>query len=239
VSALEKYPDLAELLKGVQGRMLDRTAVWCERSLTQKSRVEFRKALVLGGAHSPGYLCREPRWGTAQKKVPWVFWAARPRILVAETIDGTLRDWLPFLEAAAKAGDSVLLVSPEARNEELLAVFLVNTHRESLLCCPVLPGAAQENLHALSTQLASDAGILGRGKAPSAELFARLPRAAEVSVRADAALVLPNDDQGWDAISSEVAILHVGGQNYDDQQERLEALSREIQGLESYFEVNL
>jgi hypothetical protein len=76
--------------------MLDRTAVWCERSLTQKSPVEFRKGLILGGAHSPGFLCREPRWGPVQKKVPWVFWVTRPRIVVAEAIDGTIGDCRRF-----------------------------------------------------------------------------------------------------------------------------------------------
>lgn len=66
-----------------------------------------------------------------------------------------------------------------------------------------------------------------------------MPLPAEVFVRADATLVLPNAAGDWDAITTEVAILHVGGQHSDEQQERLEALSREIQGWESYFEVNL
>ena len=242
---LKNYPDLMKIfddaLSHVGG---SQRRVWYEPAAGFDSRVEHRKALLLGGAHSPAYLVREPDHSSGWiRSTPYEFRLFNARVLLAESVEGEFTDWIPFLEDLAHSDDALLIVSPRVETV-FLVTFIVNTLRDvvkSLKICPVHPGE-RTGIDAL----VENAGIAAKGKervpclrpgeAPEKSLRKQLPVVEQAWVRRDATRVSPGDEEVWSSLLRDIAVVHVGGRDFHEQQARLLAAAETLHRAESRSE---
>lgn len=220
-------------------------AFWAVPSLTYDSQLVYRKGLVFGGTISPFFLMkREP----AEKVVipPWSGVAAgtavsRARLLFLASVQDasesmTLQEWVPLLEALAKAGEGLVLVTNALQNKTILAALLVNNYRSVMQCVVVtqgnMPGHWLDKLY--PKVLHRKEGLFhGSGKSTTQKVSEiereGLPLFEEVWTRKDASVAIPrNGNREWDDLLSDVASLEVSGYNYEDYKQRFETIAQEI-----------
>lgn len=124
------------------------------------------------------------------------------------------------MEARVQSGESLLIVTREV-SSELLHTFVVNSIKETLSCCVIRDAES----------------LPGWGFAAAPWKFVRtppnredvLPRAAEAWVRRTATVLFPEANSEWRSLASDVTVISVGGENHDDQQDRLRFLVKAIQ----------
>jgi len=207
--------DLLALLSDARRLAPDDRHIWCSTSETFDSRLVPRRGLLLGGALSPHFLrdSSELAWD-----IPWLVRLRYCRVLVCDkAAHEPLAAWLPLMEKIAGAGESLLVVT-DTIGSELLQTFVVNAFKGTLPVCVVQPAP-------------------DRSPAPGAQ-FATPPagpdqllRIDEVWVRRTATACFPNtNDPAWSAAALQnFTVIETGGENHEDQFDRLRFLMRELQ----------
>ncbi len=203
--------DLLATLQQVRASVPDDRHIWAALADGFETVAVRRRGLLLGGAHSPSFLRDRP----SSADVPWTVTLRNVRVLPCAP--GALTDWrawLPVLEAAAQARESLLFVSTQI-DPEFLTTLVVNLLQNTLTACvahPLTGSAAGRALNAPPAQL---------GEWP---LFdqARVRRSASVLLPAEAAAASTPH-------LTDVAEIRVGGRNFDDQMDRLRFLMNELE----------
>jgi hypothetical protein len=216
---MTEYNDLLNLLDEVMVRVPDSRFVWCVAADGFETTVSHRRGLVLGGAWSPHFLrdASDLWWD-----VPWTMRLWAPRVITIDKADMPLAQWLPLMEAVAKAGESLLIVTRDA-SSELLQTIIVNSLKKTLSGCIIR--AAQN----LSGYAPPATGIPWNSVNEPAKTNDRLPQVAEAWVRRSATVLFPKIENEWQSLDSEVTIISVGGENHEDQIDRLRFLVKRIQ----------
>ncbi len=204
-------PDLPATLQQVRASVPDDRHIWAALSDGFETTFVRRRGLLLGGAHSPLFLRDRP----ASSDVPWTVTLRNVRVLPCAP--GALSDfrvWLPVLEAAAQARESLLFVSTTI-DPEFLHTLVVNLLQNTLAACVVHPLAGRAAGRALST--------------PPAQL-SEWPLFSEARVRRSASVLFPAETEA--AVTphlTDVSEIRVGGRNFDDQMDRLRFLMNEFE----------
>jgi len=210
-------PDLLPLINEARRLVSDDRYIWCAASETFDSRLTQRRGLLLGGAFSPHFL-RDS--GAMSWDTPWTVRLRHCRVMVCDkAAQAPLTAWLPLMEAAAGAGESLLVVT-ETIDSELLATFIVNAFKGTLSVCVVHPVGSR-----------SDRSVAGAQFATPPTGLDQLLRIDDVWVRRTATVCFPKAD---DPLSSAAAlqdfvVIETGGENHEDQFDRLRLLMRELQ----------
>ena len=205
------HSDLFATLQQVRGSVPDDRHIWGALADGFETVCVRRRGLLLGGAHSPLFLRDRP----ASADVPWTITLRNVRVLPCES--GALADfrvWLPVLEAAAQARESLLFVSTTI-DPEFLRTLLVNFLQNTLSACVVHPLAGRAAGRALS--------------APPAQL-SEWPLFAEARVRRSVSVLFPAEAEAAAAPHlTDVAEIRVGGSHFEDQMDRLRFLLNELE----------
>ena len=215
---MDSHPsDLLALVANARRLVPDDRHIWCTASETFDSRLVSRRGLLLGGAISPHFL----RDATAMSwDMPWTVRLRYCRVVVCErAAHEPLAAWLPLMESAVAAGEALLVVT-DTIESELLQTFVVNAWKNTLAVCAVHPATDRYGSPAPGTRFATP---------PAAA--SQLLRIDEVWVRRSATVCFPlANDPAWSAAAlQEFAVIEVGGENHDDQYDRLRFLMRELQ----------
>jgi hypothetical protein len=212
----DHYPDLLALLGEARRLAPDDRYIWCAAADTFESRLQQRRGMLLGGAYSPQFL----RDTSAQTwDVPWVVRLRYGRVAVCgKAAQEPLAAWLPLMEQIASANESLLVVA-DAVESELLATFLVNAFKGTLRVC-VAHHLDQENPSRSGAQLSAP-------PATSDQLL----RIDDIRVRRTATACFPaaTDPLATAPNLQNFVIIETGGENHDDQYDRLRFLMRELQ----------
>jgi len=206
---------LSEALARVDG---DARRVSLDPSMIFESSIEPRRQLTLGGATSPRLLRSEP---TAKQPLPHHLRLNSARVICVEDFSGAIMDWVPLLEAVAKANESLLVLVDRVTPGPLLATLIINAEREILSLGLALVGGAGSSA-SLGAELARAAGLKAkhvaprRGEAPTAKLE-RLPQADFAVLRRASAAVCFAPGGALDALGEPGVVIRVGGSCRDDQ----------------------
>jgi hypothetical protein len=209
--------DLLPLIAEARRLVPDDRHIWCSASETFDSRLTQRRGLLLGGALSPHFLRDSTAmcWDT-----PWTVRLRHCRVVVRDkAAHQPLAAWLPLMESVARAGESLLVVT-ETIDAELLATFIVNAFKGTLPVCAVYPVRGRSGSPAPGTQFATPpAGV------------DQLLRIDDVWIRRTATVCFP---AAGDPLSSagalqDFGVIETGGENHEDQFDRLRVLMRELQ----------
>jgi hypothetical protein len=211
-------PDLARLADEALERVRDPRRIWCRPALSFATRLDLVNGVLLGGAHSPLFLGTDHTADPVTRRLPAGLVASRVRVLETPCATGPLDRWLGFLESLREAQESLIVVTPEAPDPELLETFVVNTHRRTLVACAVFPGPGA------SPPVADEhAALAGAGLPPSAETRESLPLFGLAMIRRDATVLLDGAPETEDAA---IAMVHVGGRDFDDVQARMTGMMK-------------
>jgi hypothetical protein len=212
--------DLVGLLHEARRRAPEDRRIWCTASDTFESRLQQRRGILLGGAFSPHFLrdATEARWET-----PWQVRLRHCRIAVCDNNAATqpLATWLPLLEATAGAGEALLVVT-ESIDSELLITMAVNAWKSTLPVCVVRP---------IRDRSASSGTRLSTPPATQDQLM----RVDEVWVRRTATVLFPKSGELLASAPAmeEIVVIETGGENHENQIDRLRYLMRELQPIDS------
>jgi hypothetical protein len=215
----QTYPDLQSILAEVRRSVADDRLIWCVAADGFETTVSHRPGLILGGAWSPRFLRDRGAFGW---DVPWTLYLRAPAIVPIDKAVAPLAEWLPLMEEKARAGEALLLITREL-STELLHTFIVNSLRETLACCVI-----REDLGAPGWGVATH-NTPWRFAVTPPQRADHLPRATEAWVRRTATVVFPAADSAWRSAASDVAVISTGGENHEDQQDRLRFLMKAIQ----------
>ena len=210
-------PDLLTLIAEARRLVPDDRHIWCSASETFDSRLTQRRGVLLGGALSPHFL----RDSTAMSwDIPWAVRLRHCRVVVcAKAAHEPVAAWLPLMESIAGAGEALLVVT-DTIESELLSTFVVNAFKGTLPVCVVHSTRDRSGSATAGTQFATPP------TGPD-----QLLRVDEVWIRRTATACFPNAS---DPLSSapalqNFAIIETGGENHEDQYDRLRFLMRELQ----------
>jgi len=207
------HPDLLALVSEGRRLVADDRHIWCSASETFDSRLVQRRGVLLGGALSPHFL----RDSTATSwDIPWAVRLRHCRVVVCDkAAHEPLAAWLPLMESVAGAGEALLVVT-ESIGSELLSTFVVNAFKGTLPVCVVRPAG-------------SAAAATRFGIPPTTP--DQLLRIDEVWVRRTATACFPKADEPLSSTAAlqNFAIIETGGENHEDQYDRLRFLVRELQ----------
>jgi hypothetical protein len=212
----DHHPDLLALIAEARRLVTDDRHIWCTASETFDSRLIQCRGLLLGGAFSPHFL----RDDAAMFDAPWMLRLRHCRVVVCDqAAQEPLAAWLPLMEALVASGEALLVVA-ESIASELLQTFVVNHFKGSLRVCVVHPARDRYGSPAPGTRFATPP------TAPD-----QLLRIDDVWVRRTAAACFPAaNDPGWSAAALQnFAVIEAGGENHEDQYDRLRFLMRELQ----------
>jgi hypothetical protein len=204
-----EFSDLRELLDKTLETVPDSRSVWCTASVRFETRVARRPGLLLGGAWAPQLL------GEANDlwPVPWTMTLQQPRVLAIERVLAPFWTWLPLLEGAAKAEESLVVAAAEIGND-FLRTLVANLERRTIRASAVRSSAG------VPSQLAR------AGADPPSDHRA-LPRVKEAWIRKGASVVFPWNDAEWPD-APQIAVVEVGGEDSEDQRARLRFLAEAI-----------
>ena len=214
-------PDLLPLVAGARQRVPDDRHIWCSASETFGSRLTERRGLLLGGAFSPHFL----RDSTATSwETPWTVRLRHCRVVICDqAAREPLAAWLPLMESVAGSGESLLVVT-ETIDSELLATFIVNACKGTLPVCVVHPVRGRSGNALAGAQFATPPA------GPD-----QLLRIDDVWVRRTATVCFPTagDPLSSAAALQDFVVIETGGENHEDQFDRLRFLMRELQRPEA------
>ena|GEM_PF-2123026 len=204
-----EYSDLREILDSVLETVPDSRSVWCTASVRFETTVVRCPGLLLGGAWSPQLLGEtSDLW-----PVPWTMALHQPRVLAIERVTAPFWKWLPLLESAAKAEES-LMVAAEEIGDDFLRTLVANLERRTI------KASAVRSSNGASSPL-------GQTGADPPNDHRALPRVKEAWIRKGASVVFPWNDADWPD-APEIAIVEVGGEDCEDQRARLRFLAETI-----------
>jgi hypothetical protein len=210
-------PDLLPLIAEARRLVPDDRHIWCSASETFDSRLTKRRGLPLGGALSPHFLrdSTDTNWDT-----PWTVRLRHCRVVICDkAAHEPLAAWLPLMESVVAAGESLLVVT-ETIDSELLATFIVNAFKGTLRVCVVHPVRGRSGSPAAGAQFATPP--------PSLDQLLRID---DVWVRRTATVCFPTsgDPLSSAAALQDFVVIETGGENHEDQHDRLRLLMRELQ----------
>ncbi len=209
------HADLLAALQQARGLVPDDRHVWASLSDTFETFQMRRRGLLLGGAHSPLFLRDLP---VGRADIPWTVRLLNVRVLFcAESALTSWQAWLPMLEAAVQARESLLFVAP-AIHPEFLSTLLVNLLQNTLAACVAHP--PPESSGPIQAAVAAMGGPL---PAPPTQL-SECPLFAEARIRRSASVLFPAGPEASSAQLAPLVELRVGGRHYDDQLDRLRFL---------------
>lgn len=217
----DEYSDLINILAEAMPGVPDNRFIWCVAANSFETTVSHRQGLILGGALSPHFL-RDG--GDLWWDVPWTMQLWKPRIVTIERAIAPLSQWLPLMEAIAKAGESLLVVTKEI-STELLQTIIVNALKKTLSCCAIRAAENQPG-YGYGSPIPAVPWEFVEAPPQSAD---RLPQAAEAWIRRTSTVLFPASVNEWRWSLSDVTIISVAGENHDDQQDRLRFLVKKIQ----------
>jgi hypothetical protein len=223
------HEDLKVVLSEVRRSVPDDRYIWCVPADGFDTTVSSRKGILLGGSWSPLFLRGIPSFGMPYSElgwcnVPYTMFLSNPYVAaIEEEAPSCLQDWLAVMEDIAEAKGSVIVATQKAPSGTLLRTMLVNSLRGSLPSCAV----CRSNV--LPQGLLRSVGGLSKPDKGFPSSAVGLPKADEGWIRRTASVLFSASCEDWDSMTSEVAIVSVGGDSYDDQQDRLRFLMREIQ----------
>jgi hypothetical protein len=208
-------PDLLPLIAEARRLAPDDRHIWCSASDTFDSRLKQRRGLLLGGALSPHFLrdSTATNWDT-----PWTVRLRHCRVVICDkAAHEPLAAWLPLMESVVAAGESLLVVT-ETIDSELLATFIVNAFKGTLRVRVVHP--RRSGNPAAGAQFATPPTGLDQ-----------LLRIDDVWVRRTATVCFPDvgDPLSSAAALQDLVVIETGGENHEDQHDRLRFLMRELQ----------
>jgi len=220
----DRPPDLLTLLSQARRLVSDDRHIWCTAADGFASTITQRRGLLLGGALSPHFL-RDA--GAMWSDVPWMVRLLRCRVAVCnEAAHESLSEWIPVLEGVAKAGESFLVIT-DTMASELLRTLAVNALKGTLAVCAAQPARNRYG------QLEPGVELLGKPSATAPKQHDRLPMVAEVWLRRSAGVIFPaltdSLSQSSPSPLQDFAIIETGGENHEDQGDRLRFLMRELQ----------
>ncbi len=176
---------------------------------------------MLGGAFSPHFL----RDSTATSwETPWTVRLRHCRVVICDqAAREPLAAWLPLMESVAGSGESLLVVT-ETIDSELLATFIVNACKGTLPVCVVHPVRGRSGNALAGAQFATPPA------GPD-----QLLRIDDVWVRRTATVCFPKagDPLSAAAALQDFVVIETGGENHEDQFDRLRFLMRELQRPEA------
>ena len=218
----QQHHDLLALISDARRIVSDDRQIWCTASETFDSRLVRGRGLLLGGAISPHFL-RDVSGMSAD--VPWGVRLRHCRVIVCDTAaHEPLSVWLTLMEDVAGSGEALLVVT-ETIESELLSTFVVNAFKGTLRVCVVQPPRDRFGNPAPGTE------SLGPrfGTPPSAR--DHLPRVDEVWIRRTASACLPiaSDPVPVATVLQDIVVIETGGENHEDQYDRLRFLMRALQ----------
>src|SRR5258708_5026258 len=201
-----EYSDLRELLDRTLKTVPDSRSVWCTASFRFETTVARRPGMLLGGAWSPQLLGEtSDLW-----PVPWTMALQQPRVLAIERVTAPFWKWLPLLEGAAKAEESLVVAAQEI-GDDFLRTLVANLERRTIKASAVRSSNGASSL-------------LRRAGADPPSDHRALPRGKEAWIRKGASVVFPWNDADWPD-APEIAGVEVGGEDCEDQRARLRFLS--------------
>ncbi len=213
----DRPSDLLTLISEARRLVPDERHIWCSASETFESRIMQRRGVLLGGAVSPHFL----RDSTSMSwDIPWGVRLRHCRVVVCEkAAHEPLAAWLPLMESVAGAGEALLVVT-ETIGSELLSTFIVNAFKGTLPVCVVHPARDRSGGPAPGTRFATPP------TGPD-----QLLRVDEVWIRRTATACFPDagDPLSSSAALQNFAVIETGGENHEDQYDRLRFLMRELQ----------
>ncbi|MBS0660027.1 MAG: hypothetical protein JSR82_17445 [Verrucomicrobia bacterium] len=212
--------DLSTALQQARRAVPDDRHIWAALSSGYETTVSRRAGLLLGGAHSPIFL-REQLPGRLE--LPWTVRLTQVRVLFCapQALD-SWHDWLPLLEEAVAARETLLFVA-SGIDTEFLHMLVVNLLQNTLASCVIdpLPHPSPQ----IDAAIAALGGLLSE---PPAQL-SQCPLFAEARIRRSATLLLPVQASPASPYLAPIAEIHVGGRHYDEQLERIRALIDELE----------
>ena len=215
-------PDLLALISEARQSVPDDRHIWCSASDVFESRLVRRRGLLLGGALSPHFL-RDTAGMLSE--IPWAVRLQHCRVALCDkAAHEPLPAWLPLLEGVAKAGESLLVVT-ETIGSELLRTLIVNALRSTLPVCVVRPPRDRHG------NPAPGMASLAQSCATPPNRHDELPRLAEVWIRRTATALFPSADEAAPPAAGlqNFAVIETGGENHEDQYDRLRFLMRDLQ----------
>lgn len=218
----DRPPDLLAHLANARRIVADDRYIWCRAADTFDSRLVQGRGLLLGGAVSPHFLrdTTDTSWD-----IPWGVRLRHCRVLVCDqATQQPVAAWLPLMEAIVAAGESLLIVT-ETIESELLSTFVVNALKGTLRVCVV---HSPQDRHGTPTSGAESLSL--PVDTPPASP-AQLPRIDEIWIRRTATACFPNpgDPVPPAPVLQPFAVIETGGENHEDQYDRLRFLMRELQ----------
>ena len=218
----DDYPDLLPIISDARRLVGDDRLIWCSASDGFDSRRVQKRGLLIGGAISPHFLRDTPgMWS----EVPWMVRLQNCRVVICdEAAHAPIASWLPLMEAIVAARESLLVVT-ETIGSELLHTFVVNALKATLPVCVVHPIGIRANPSAHTESP-------GRSNAARLEPRDRLPLIHEAWIRRTASALFPDEGEAapFGSALQDFAVIETGGENYEDQRDRLRFLMRELQG---------
>ncbi len=213
----DRPSDLLSLIAEARHLVPDDRHIWCTASETFDSSIVQKRGLLLGGAYSPHFL----RDSTAMCwDMPWTVRLRHCRVIVCgKAGQEPVAAWLPLMESVAAAGESLLVVT-EMIDSELLTTFVVNAFKGTLPVCVAHPPRDHQGSPAAGAQFATPPHAADQ-----------LLRIDEVWVRRTATACFPNssDPLSSAAALQNFAVIETGGENHEDQYDRLRFVTRELQ----------
>ena len=222
---------LSELYARAWEEVKDPSRIWVRRSWSYGDHLEVARGIILGGALSPLYLAASSQLGSPPvgQTAPLCYHMNRGRILPVETISGTLADWVPILQEAAKTGESLLVVTKAIESADVLGAMITNAEKNVVSCCPISPGACDLNL------LMPSRSVFSRRPASIRDYsdLSKLHPVNEVIVRRSASLVLVEPGHALSHLATDISVISVGGTHVENQDDRLKLACFELDRLES------
>ena len=129
--------------------------------------------------------------------------------------------------------ETLLVVAEETEEGDLLNTFLVNLEREVLWAGVAAPGRDLRELAqaiGAATGSSPDNFLVAGATAPDEHVRIALPLADAAYLRQDTCFLFPSEEQDWEPLLEEIAVIQVGGRDADEQRERLLALCEAIRG---------
>jgi hypothetical protein len=214
----DRPADLLALVAQARGLVPDDRHIWCTVADTFGSRLIERRGLLLGGTISPHFL-RDT--GGVSWDTPWSVRLRHCRVAVCDNraAHATVAAWLPLMETIAQAGESLLVVT-DTIDGELLSTFVVNASKGTLRVCAVEAASDRSSNPAPGARFSTPPA--GPGS---------LPRIDDVWIRRTATVCFPAPAEplaSSDALQ-DFAVIEAGGENHEDQYDRLRFLMRELQ----------
>ncbi len=210
-------PDLHALLAEARRLVPDDRHIWCSASDSYDSRLRKQRGLLLGGAYSPHFL-RDTAAGSWD--IPWMVRLRHCRVIVCgRAAHEPVSAWLPLMEAIVAAGESLLVVT-EGIDSELLQTFVVNASKATLHVCPIRPRRDHTRNAAAGSQFDTPPATPDQ-----------LLRIDDVWVRRSGTACFPATSEPLASAPAleDFVIIETGGENHDDQYDRLRFLMRELQ----------